>query len=35
MARILRSEKPSDYPMAHDLAVQEVVLRASGMPLTG
>jgi predicted dehydrogenase len=35
MARILRGEKPSDYPMAHDLAVQEVVLRASGMPLTG
>ena len=31
MARILRGEKPCDYPYAHDLAVQETVLRASGM----
>ena len=33
MARILRGEKPSDYPYAHDLEVQETVLRASGMNL--
>ena len=30
MARIIRGEKPSDYSYAHDLAVQESVLRASG-----
>jgi predicted dehydrogenase len=33
MARILRGEKASDYTYAHDLDVQETVLRASGMPL--
>ena len=32
LARIIRGEKPSDYPPAHDLAVQEAVLRASGLP---
>jgi len=31
MARILRGEKESDYSYAHDLAVQEAVLRASGV----
>jgi predicted dehydrogenase len=31
MARILRGEKECDYPYSHDLAVQETVLRASGM----
>jgi predicted dehydrogenase len=31
MARILRGEKPTDYPYAHDLLVHETVLRASGM----
>jgi predicted dehydrogenase len=30
-ARIIRDEKNSDYPSSHDLAVQEAVLRASGM----
>jgi predicted dehydrogenase len=33
MARILRGEKQCDFPYDHDLAVQETVLRASGMPL--
>lgn len=33
LARIIRGEKESDYPPAHDLAVQETVLRASGMPV--
>ena len=33
MARIVRGEKASDFTMAHDLAVQETVLRAAGMPL--
>jgi predicted dehydrogenase len=33
MARIIRGEKPSDFPYAHDLAVQETLLRACGMPL--
>lgn len=31
MARILRGEKECDYSYAHDLAVQETVLLASGM----
>ena len=30
-ARVIRGEKASDYPPAHDLAVQEAVLRASGL----
>ncbi|MGK0188063.1 MAG: putative dehydrogenase [Verrucomicrobiales bacterium] len=30
-AKIIRSEKKSDYPSSHDLAVQETVLRACGM----
>lgn len=33
LARIVRGEKATDYPYAHDLAVQETVLRASGRPL--
>jgi hypothetical protein len=33
MARVLRGEKPTDYIYAHDLGVQETVLRASGMSL--
>jgi predicted dehydrogenase len=32
MARILRGEKECDFSYAHDLAVQETVLQASGMP---
>lgn len=31
MAKIIRGEKESDFSYAHDLAVQETVLRASGM----
>lgn len=33
MAKIIRGEKECDYPYAHDLAVQETVLRASGASL--
>ncbi len=33
MARILRGEKQSDFSYAHDLAVQETILRASGVPI--
>jgi predicted dehydrogenase len=32
MARIIRGEKPTDFSYAHDLAVQETVLLASGLP---
>ncbi len=31
LAKIIRGEKPSDYPPEHDLAVQEAVLLASGL----
>ena len=31
MARIIRGEKPSDFPPAHDLAVQTVLLAACGL----
>lgn len=31
LAKIIRGEKSSDYPPAHDLAVQEAVLKSSGM----
>ena len=34
LARIINGEKESDYPSSHDLAVQETVLLASGMPTT-
>jgi hypothetical protein len=33
MALVIRGEKECDYSYEHDLAVQEAVLRASGMPL--
>ncbi len=33
LAKIIRGEKEHDFPPEHDLAVQEVVLRASGLPL--
>jgi predicted dehydrogenase len=32
MARILRGEKETDFPPGHDLAVQETLLRACGLP---
>lgn len=32
MARVIRGEKPTDFPYAHDLAVQAAVLEASGLP---
>ena len=31
MARVIRGEKSNDFPSSHDLAVQETVLRASGI----
>ncbi len=33
LAKIIRGEKAHDFPPEHDLAVQEVVLRASGLAL--
>jgi predicted dehydrogenase len=33
MARIIRGEKSTDFPFEHDLAVQETVLRACGLPV--
>ena len=33
LARIIRGEKESEYPPKHDLAVQEAVLKASGVAL--
>ena len=33
LARIIRGEKSTDYPPAHDLAVHESILRASGVPV--
>jgi predicted dehydrogenase len=33
MARILRGEKETDFPYAHDLTVQQTVLAASGVPV--
>ncbi len=33
MARIIRGEKPSDFPIEHDLAVQTALLSACGLPL--
>ena len=32
-ARTIRGEQPNPYPPAHDLAVHEAILRASGLPL--
>jgi len=33
LARIARGEKESEYPPSHDLLVQELILRASGLPV--
>jgi len=33
LARVVRGEKQTDYPPAHDLAVHEAILRASGLPV--
>jgi predicted dehydrogenase len=33
MARIIRGEKPSDFPYAHDLTVQTTLLQACGLSL--
>jgi predicted dehydrogenase len=32
LARTIRGEKENDFPYSHDLAVQEAILRASGLP---
>jgi predicted dehydrogenase len=34
MAKVIRGEKPSDFPPEHDLAVQEALLKACGMGTT-
>ena len=34
MARIIRGEKPADFPCAHDLTVQTVLLQACAMSLS-
>ena len=33
LAQVIRNEKAFEYPPEHDLAVQETVLRASGLPV--
>jgi predicted dehydrogenase len=33
MARVIRGEKPTDFPYQHDLAVQTALLKACGLPL--
>jgi predicted dehydrogenase len=33
MAKVIRGEKPTDFPYEHDLAVQETLLKACDMPL--
>jgi predicted dehydrogenase len=33
MASVLREEKENDYPLSHELAVHETILRASGYPV--
>ena len=33
LAKIIHGDKKSDFPPSHDLAVQEAILRASGMPI--
>lgn len=35
MAKIIREEKPCDFSYQHDLAVQETVLKASGVAIDG
>ncbi len=32
MARVIRGEKATDFPPAHDLAVQDALLKACGLP---
>ncbi len=34
MARVIRGEKPTDYPYPHDLAVQTALIEACGLPLS-
>jgi predicted dehydrogenase len=34
MAKVIRGEKPNDFDSTHDLAVQETVLKACGLPIT-
>jgi len=34
MARVIRGEKGSDFPAEHDLAVEEALLKACGLPTT-
>jgi predicted dehydrogenase len=34
MARIIRAEKPSDFPTSHDLTVQTALLQACGLSVT-
>lgn len=34
MAKVIRGEKAHDFPPAHDLAVQEALLKACGLPTT-
>jgi predicted dehydrogenase len=34
MAKVIRGEKPNDFNSTHDLAVQETVLKACGLPIT-
>jgi predicted dehydrogenase len=33
LARIVRGEKPAEYGPEHDLLVEEMILRASGLPV--
>jgi hypothetical protein len=33
LAKVIRGEKAFAFPPAHDLAVQETILRASGLPV--
>ena len=33
MAKVIRREKASDFPPEHDLAVQETLLKACGLPV--
>jgi predicted dehydrogenase len=33
MARVIRGEKPTDFPYEHDLTVQAALLKACGVPL--
>ena len=34
MAKVIRGEKESDYPIEHDMSVQETLLKACGLSLT-